>query len=198
MTSIHIPILIFAANDPEMLIQTRYSAYASENYDFIIQTTSPKSSDYQAFMETALAPEPKKALSRWRRSIKSTMTEGIVSFIRSYIESMLRRSTIAFLFIGYAYTKFEIDEVQHIDENHVNVTWRHLAVRHADNVMFPIEEVSKLEKVQGDKWLYISGDVRRPKTEVSSEMVEKWPSMVGMELKPKVSEDGKTEAPIVM
>ena len=76
------PTLTFAANDPQMLIQARYSAYASENYDFIIQTTSPKSSDYQAFMETALAPEPKKALSRWRRSIKSTMTEGIVSFIR--------------------------------------------------------------------------------------------------------------------
>ena len=64
-----------------MLIQARYSAYASQNLDFIIQTTSPKSSDYQAFMETALAPDPKKALSRWKRSIKATMTDGVILII---------------------------------------------------------------------------------------------------------------------
>ena len=88
--------------------------------------------------------------------------------------------------------------MKYTDDNHVDVTWRHLAVRHTDNVMFPIEEVSKLEKVEGNKWLYMSGEVRRPKTEVSAEMVEKWPGLVGMELKPKVNEDGKAEAPIVM
>ena len=72
-----------------------------------------------------------------------------------------------------------------------------MAIRQADNVLYPIEEVSKLEKVD-DKWLYIGGDVRRPKTDVSSEMVEKWPGLVGMELKPRITEEGKTEAPIIM
>ena len=162
-----------AANEPELLIQARYSAYASRNYDFIIQTTSPKSSDYQAFMETAVAPDPKKALSRWKRSIKATMTDG------------------------YTYTRLEIDDVTKVDENHVDVTWRHLAIRQADNVMYPIEETSKLEKVD-TRWMYVSGEVRRPKTEVSAEMVEKWPALVGLQLKPLVNDEGKAEAPIVM
>ena len=56
--------LVGGAPTPEGLITSRYSAYASGNVDYIIATTSKKSEDYSAFMDSALAPKngthPKK------------------------------------------------------------------------------------------------------------------------------------------
>jgi uncharacterized protein YchJ len=144
------------ASSPEELIRARYCAYASDNVDYIIATTSTKSSDYLAFIETPIAPQ--NGLKRWAKSIRSTMINE------------------------YFYTRHEIDAVDSSGESIV-VTWRHLAIRKSDNVMYPIKETSFLEKIDG-KYFYVKGEVIRPSPEESSSMTSTWPDLVGLVLKP--------------
>lgn len=145
------------ANDPSTLIRSRYSAYAAGNIDYIISTTSKSSSDYIAFIDTPIAPA--NGLKRWAKSIKSNMLDQ------------------------YQYVKMEIDSVK-IDEKDTEATvvWRHLAIKRGDNLMFPIEEVSTLAKLD-DIWTYIKGAVARPDPEISQTMMKDWPTLVGLELK---------------
>lgn len=143
-------------NDPESLIRSRYSAYASSNIDFIISSTSGASSDYRSFIETPIAPA--NGLKRWAKSIKSNMIDE------------------------YRYVRMEIDSVSYSGDNEASVNWRHLAIRKADNVMYPIEELSTIVKAKG-VWSYVSGVVSRPSTELSQAMMNDWPPMMGLELK---------------
>jgi SEC-C motif domain protein len=146
-----------AVSDPASLIRSRYSAYASSNIDYIISTTSKTSSDYKAFIDTPIAPT--NGIKRWTKSIKSNMIEQ------------------------YQYVRMEIDSVN-VNENglEATVSWRHLAIRIADNVMYPIEEISALANLDGT-WSYVKGDVKRPTPEQSQTMMNDWPPLMGLELK---------------
>ena len=151
------------AESPSILIQTRYSAYASDNVDYIIATTSRLSPDYSAFLDTALAPQ--NGMKRWARSIRAGMIAE------------------------YFYTRFHIDNIE-IQSDNLNavVTWRHLAIRKLDNVMYPIKEVSHLERVN-DSWFYIKGEVMRPGQTEIEEMTSTWPEQVGLKLKAIENDD---------
>ena len=158
-----------AVSDPASLIRSRYSAYASSNIDYIISTTSKTSSDYKAFIYTPIAPT--NGIKRWTKSIKSNMIDQ------------------------YQYVRMEIDSVT-VHENGIEatVTWRHLAIRKGDNVMYPIEEVSALAKLDGT-WSYVKGEVMRPSPEQSQAMMNDWPLMMGLELKVEdVKEDAGSAA----
>lgn len=155
-------------NDPESLIRSRYSAYASSNIDYIIATTSKLSLDYIAFVESPIAPL--KALKRWSKSIKSNMIDE------------------------FRYVRMEIDSVSYFGDEEASVLWRHLAIRKADNVMYPIEEKSTIAKEKGI-WSYVKGEVSRPSTEFSQAMMNDWPKIMGLELKideEKVSEGSES------
>lgn len=95
-----------AAPSPELLIQSRYSAYANDDAEFIIATTSSLSPDYAAFMDTALAPQNR--VKRWAKSIRQTMITD------------------------YFFTRFEIESVT-ITRDEATVAWHHLAIGKADN-----------------------------------------------------------------
>jgi hypothetical protein len=88
----------------------------------------------------------------------------------------------------YVYVRMEVDSVQE-DANEISITWRHLAIRRSDNVMYPIKETSKLEKVE-NKYLYIKGEVMRPTPEEVEAMTKSWPSLAGLELKPIENAEG--------
>lgn len=149
--------LSLSPSDPSSLIRSRYSAYASDNVDYIMTTTSKLSPDYISFIDTPIAPQ--NGMKRWARNIRSTMTND------------------------YIYTRYEIDSIDSTSESpHTIVTWRHLAIRKVDNVMYPIKESSVLEKVE-DKWFYIKGNVSRPNENEISDMTSSWPALVGLELK---------------
>ena len=154
-----------AVSDPASLIRSRYSAYASSNIDYIISTTSKTSSDYKAFIDSPIAPT--NGIKRWTKSIKSNMIDQ------------------------YQYVRMEIDSVN-VHENGIeaSVSWRHLAIRKGDNLMYPIEEVSALAKLD-DTWSYVKGEVMRPSPELSQTMMNDWPPLMGLELK---IEDTKEDA----
>mmetsp|Transcript_30663 Transcript_30663/g.29274 ORF Transcript_30663/g.29274 Transcript_30663/m.29274 type:complete len:256 (-) Transcript_30663:286-1053(-) len=143
-------------NDPESLIRSRYSAYASSNIDFIISSTSEVSSDYRSFIETPVAPA--NGLKRWAKSIRSNMLDE------------------------FRYVRMEIDAVSYSGDEAALVSWCHLAIRKADNVMYPIAETSTIVKAKG-VWSYVSGVVSRPSTEASQTMMNDWPTLMGLELK---------------
>jgi uncharacterized protein YchJ len=94
------------AHTPESLIQSRYSAYASDDTDFIIATTSTLSPDYASFIDTPIAPQ--NGMKRWAKSIRQTMIAD------------------------YFFTRFEIESVV-IEQNDATVVWHHLAIRRQDN-----------------------------------------------------------------
>ena len=99
---------------------------------------------------------------------------------------------------GFQYTRYELDDIFLDESDGVEtavVTWRHLAIGKEDNIMYPIQESSALEKGANGNWLYIGGDVQRPKADVGTEMVKKWPGKVGLELKFK--ENGTVTVPII-
>ena len=99
---------------------------------------------------------------------------------------------------GFQYTRHEIDDIFLDQADGIKtavVTWRHLAIGREDNVMYPIQEISALEQGEDGNWLYIGGDVQRPPTESGNEMVQSWPGMVGLKLKPKG--DGTVAAPLI-
>ena len=108
-------------------------------------------------MDTPIAPG--NGLKRWAKSIKTNMIDE------------------------YTYVRMEIDNIE-IDTNDIDasVTWRHLAIRKTDNVMYPIEEKSVLSLADG-VWSYVKGEVTRPNPEFSQAMMNDWPAKVGLELK---------------
>ena len=120
-------------SDSVALIRSRYSAYSNDDPDYIIGTTSKTCSDYSAFMDSPI--NPANSLKRWTKSIRS-------SIITDYYQC-----------------RMEVVSSE-VSDTSAKILWRHLAIRKADNVMYPIEETSTLVK-SGDKWYYESGVVQR-------------------------------------
>ena len=91
-----------------------------------------------------------------------------------------------FNFKDYRFVRTEIVDSS-IDQNQAKVTFRQLAIRKTDNVMYPTQEVSSLVKAESGQWLYVKGDVTRPPSEVAMTIMETWPEMMGIELVPNLS-----------
>ena len=94
---------------------------------------------------------------------------------------------LRFNFKDYRFVRMEIVDSS-IDNNQAKVTFRQLAIRKTDNVMYPTQEVSLLIKAESGQWLYEKGDVTRPPAEVAMTMMETWPEMMGIELVPNLGD----------
>ena len=156
-------------SSPAGVIRARYSAYAMRNYEYIIDSTSTTSTDFEYYESTT--PTKEKARRKWVKDLK-------------------------FNFKDYHMVKMEIDCEEDIgDKESATVTYRQLAIRIADNVMFPTQETSHLvlSPANGEgkrQWRYVRGDVARPSSELASVMMETWPGLVGLELKPGMADVG--------
>lgn len=155
-----------SATSPGSLIRSRYSAYTTNNAEFIIASTSKKSPDYISYVVES--PSVERGLKNWAKQIRRNMI------------------------VEYAYVKCEIIEELYSSPTQVEVKFRHLAIRKADNIMFPVEETSLLV-LEDDKWLYVSGNVQRPPPEVSQHMMQEWPGSVGLKLKGNLYHDEEEE-----
>lgn len=96
---------------PEDLIRSRYSAYANDNFEFILDTTSSTSPDYEHYL--SITPTKDKAMKRWSvflsrwcilmgyiggsRTSDST-SKTIVSFEWKLLMSKLNRTMRSFHF----------------------------------------------------------------------------------------------------
>lgn len=146
------------ANEPISLIRSRYSAYALENLDYIIETTSTSSPDYLAYIESPIGA--RNGRKKWIKDVRKNMIDS------------------------FAYVRMEIDDIQDdaADAARTVVSYRHLAIKKADNVMYPILEKAFLIKTDG-VWFYEKGEVMRPEAEQSQKMMEEWPILAGLQLK---------------
>ncbi len=141
------------------LIRARYSAYATNNADFIIGTTSEQSPDYKHYF--SLPGDRTKNLRRWSKDINQSMIKD------------------------YFYIKSEIvkEEADPGEADVATVTFLHLAIQKGSNVMYPVEEVATLVRDDGVTWKYVLGEVKRPASEDSTRMMSDWPGQMGLSLK---------------
>lgn len=149
-------------HDPISLVRSRYSAYALANPEYILDTTSPQSPDYLAYIESPIGA--RSGRKKWVKDVRKNMIDD------------------------FMHVRMAVDNVDlSADGSSGVVTFRHLAIKKtgADaNTMFPILENSKCIKING-VWLYESGDVQRPEPEASQQMMEDWPLLAGLRLKGK-------------
>lgn len=145
-------------HDPISLIRSRYSAYSLENLDYVIGTTAASSPDYLAYIESPIGA--RNGRKKWVRDVKKNMIDS------------------------FAYVRMEIDGVEHNaeDSSRAVVSYRHLAIKKSDNVMYPILEKAYVVKTNG-VWKYERGEVMRPDAEEGQRMMEEWPLLAGLELK---------------
>ena len=141
------------------LIRARYSAYAMNNADFIISTTSEQSPDFKHYF--SLPGDKTKNLRRWSKDIHQSMMKE------------------------YFYIKSEIvnEEVDPGQADVVAVTFLHLAIQKGSNVMYPVQEKATLVRDDGVAWKYMQGEVSRPPSEDSSRMMKDWPGEMGLTLR---------------
>jgi SEC-C motif-containing protein len=149
--------------NPIDLIKARYSAYAMNDMEFIIHTTSPTSNDYEHYMSSITSKE--KTIRRWVKDLR-------------------------FNFINFHMIRMEVVNSQ-VHAKNAQVTFRQLSIRKDDNLMYPTEETSTLVMSSEGVWLYEKGDVQRPTPEIAQEMMEKWPDLSGLELMMPQKETGK-------
>jgi uncharacterized protein YchJ len=143
----------------EGLMRARYDAYARQDLDFIIDSTSPTCPDYEAYYQSAVAP--KNARSRWIRDLRRNMVDA------------------------YTYVWMEVDSVvEEVPNERAIVSFRHLAIRSSDDIMFPIAETATVVKVSG-RWLFESTQVSRPDPDTAGAMMKDWPALGGYEFKPR-------------
>ena len=143
------------------LVRSRFTAYKTSNLDYIIDTTHSDSSDRTYYYENIKIKDP---INSWKKDLYRTMTRD------------------------YFYVKMEFVSQEFINEYEAKVTFRQLAVRKSDNVLYPVEEVSLLRRektIDGSKgpWKYVKGEVLRPPSDVTRDMTTQWPSDMGMILK---------------
>jgi len=140
---------------PEELIISRFSAYASGNVDYIIETTSKKSVDYDAYIEQK---SYETGIQKWKKDLRANMIDN------------------------YQYIKIEVVSVNYLKDDQAEVTQRFLAIDR-DGIRYPIEETSFVEKNKVDNlWYYIRGNVHRPPADVAPFMND-WPQEVGITVK---------------
>lgn len=153
---------------PIDLIRARYSAYAADNTDFIIASTSSTSSDYEHYLATN--PNKDKAFKRWAKDLR-------------------------FNFKDYHFVRMEVVSSEEETADRALVVFRQLAIRKGDNTMYPTEERSTVIRTstQGGGWLYEKGEVVRPPIDVAQVMMETWPALVGLELMPNSIDDDVAE-----
>ena len=148
--------------DPISLVRARYSAYALSNPDYSLDTTSPQSPDYLAYIESPIGA--RSGRKKWVKDVRKNMIDD------------------------FMHVRMAVDNVELSDDGNSGVvTFRHLAIKKtgADaNTMYPILENSKCVKING-AWLYESGDVQRPEPDASQAMMEDWPLLAGLRLKGK-------------
>lgn len=146
------------ALEPISLIRSRYSAYSLENLDYIIETTSTNSPDYLAYIESPIGA--RNGRKKWIKDVRKNMIDS------------------------FAYVRMEIDGVESdaADAARAVVSYRHLAIKKADNIMYPILEKAFLIKTDG-VWYYEKGEVMRPEAEQSQTMMNEWPALAGLQLK---------------
>ena len=140
------------------LIRARFSAYATGDTGFIVETSSEQSPDYKYY--SALPGDTQKNFKRWGKDINTSMMKD------------------------YFFVKIEIDS-ETLDEGEADVStvvFRHLAIQKGSNVMYPIEEKATLVRDDGVAWKYVLGEVGRPTPEKAQEMMENWPLERGMTL----------------
>jgi uncharacterized protein YchJ len=140
------------------LIRARFSAYASGDTRFIIDTTSVQSPDFEYY--TSLPGSKEKNIKRWGRDITSSVIKD------------------------YFFVKVEVDSeaLDAGEENVATVVFRHLAIQKGSNVMYPIQERATLVRDDGVVWKYVMGEVSRPPAEAAQSMMQRWPEERGMTL----------------
>ena len=146
-------------SSPSELVRARYSAYAANNADFIIGTTSDQSPDAKHYK--SLPGDEARNNRRWSKDIHNSMMKD------------------------YFYIKTEIisEEIDPDQKDSATVTFRHLAIQKGSNVMYPVEEKATLSRDDGVTWKYVLGEVSRPPSEESNRMMSTWPEEMGLSLK---------------
>ena len=140
--------------DPVALVRARYSAYALENIDFIMDSTSAKSPDYAAYIESPIGA--RSGRKKWAKDIRKNMVDA------------------------FSYVHMEVDQVES-DGNDASVDYRHLAISKIENTMYPIKERAFLSKVNG-RWEFEAAVVERPDPDLSQKMMEEYPKIAGLKL----------------
>lgn len=144
------------ASTPIELTRTRYSAYAIGLMEYIVASTSSTSSDYIHYEATT--PSKEKAVKRWIKDLKFNFKD--YRFVRMEVVSSQSADP---LLPGSSTSTGSLT----VPLETAEVTFRQLAIRKGDNVMYPTEETSSLVRGEGGEWLYVSGVVTRPPSEVS-------------------------------
>ena len=142
------------------LIEARFEAYKTNNLDFIISTTHEDSGDYRAYHDNIKLKDP---IKNWKKDLYKSMTKD------------------------YVYVKMELVNQEFVSEFEAKVTFRQLAVRKADNVLYPVEEISILRRKKTDDgskgaWQYVNGNVIRPPSDITRTMSQDWPTEMGLKL----------------
>lgn len=148
--------------DPVALIRSRYSAYALENLDYIVETTSSNSPDYLAYIESPIGARNGK--KKWIKDIRRNMIDT------------------------FAYVRMEVDSMEVESDDCSIVYYRHLAIRKLDNIFYPILEKAYCRLTDG-VWKYEKAEVQRPEAELSQKMMEDWPLIAGLKLVGKPREE---------
>lgn len=152
-------------HDPVSLMKSRYSAYFLQNIDFVIESTSTTSPDYVAYIESPIGL--RKGKKKWMKDIRKNMVDS------------------------YYYVRMQVDDVAMLnsDETKAIVTFRHLAIKKSDNVMYPVLEKATCVKVNG-VWKYERSETMRPEPEQSQIMMEEWPLLSGIKIRSRDDSDG--------
>lgn len=141
---------------PTQLIESRFTAFATGDTDYIITTTATSSSDYSTFME--LPTSSINGLSKWKKTIEKNMMTN------------------------YKYIRMEVIRVDET-ATHADVTYRFLAIDTSKDYQFPIQEIVRAIKEDHvvdavgsggsttvSKWMFESSQVLRPSPESIAEM----------------------------
>jgi len=147
-------------HDPVALIRARYSAYALENIDFILDTTSTASPDYLAYIESPVGA--RSGRKKWAKDVRKNMVDS------------------------FAYVRMEVEKVEQSPEgpnggDEATVYYRHLAISKLENTMYPIEETAYCSKDKG-VWFFEAATVQRPEADVAQKIMEEWPVKAGIKL----------------
>jgi uncharacterized protein YchJ len=146
----------------------RFSAYKTDNPNYIIESTSPTCTDYEFYVLTAQG----NGMNAWVRAIRRDMIDTYV-YVKQEIVS-------------------EDIEMDGGKPRKATVVFRLLAIGKIDNAMYPIEDESTLVYLN-DQWYFEKSDVRRPPAAVGAEMMDKWTEETGITLKTVGDEQLKSE-----
>ena len=133
----------------EKTLRARYSAYALGVPEFIIQSSHPQSEDYVEYMVEAQASS-KSSEKRWAKDI--------IRMSRDY------------KFLGFNVT--EIREMNDKDQSKANISFI-VVLSEKDGGIEAVRERCSFV-YEGDRWLYVDGDVDEPPEDLVASMKTTW------------------------